>query len=313
MLISKRPAPTVADRLLRAARSAGKPVVVNFIGYRPSAEQGDAGSNLTFVSTLDAAAELAVELAALEEPVGAPAGAGYLRGLYSGGTLAYEAQLLLRDRLPGVWSNAPLDKAWRLPSALESREHTIVDLGEDEFTVGRLHPMLDNDLRIKRLLAEAADPTTGALLLDVVLGDGAHADPAAELAPAITRARALADEAGRTLPVFVVLVGTDADPQGLKKQMEGLFAAGARVFLSHEEAVFAAADAVSAAPSNLPPVDAALLAQPLAALNVGLESFADSLRGAGRRRRRPRLAPPRRRQRAPFRHSCAYAFPRAGA
>lgn len=281
VLVSKPPAPAVAQRLLNAARVAGKPVVVNFIGYRPSAEQADDRGNLTFAPTLDAAAELAVELAALDEPVTAPSGRGYLRALYSGGTLAYEAQLLLRDSLPGVWSNAPLDKAWRLPNALESRDHTILDLGEDEFTVGRLHPMLDNDLRIKRLLHEAADPATGALLLDVVLGDGAHPDPAAELAPAISRARALAQEAGRTLPVFVVLVGTDEDPQGLKAQMEALFSAGARVFLSHEEAVQAAAGAVSAAPAGLLPVDAAVLTQPLAALNVGLESFAESLRAQG--------------------------------
>jgi len=281
VLISKPPAPAVAERLLRAARVAGKPVIVNFIGYRPAPEQGEATGNLVFVPTLDAAAEMAVELATLDEPATPPTGLGFLRGLYSGGTLAYEAQLLLRDLLPGVWSNAPLDKAWRLPNSLESREHTIVDLGEDEFTVGRLHPMLDNDLRIRRILQEAADPQTGAILLDVVLGDGAHADPAAELAPAIAQARELPKVRPQALPVFVVLVGTDADPQGIKKQMQALFDAGARVFLNHEEAVHAAASAVSAAPVGLSPVDAALLTQPLAALNAGLESFAESLRAQG--------------------------------
>ena len=84
------------------------------------------------------------------------AGQQYLRGLFSGGTLAYEALLLLQDYVPAVYSNVPLEKEYRLANSLTSQAHTIVDLGEDEFTVGRLHPMMDNDLRIRRLAQEAA-------------------------------------------------------------------------------------------------------------------------------------------------------------
>ncbi|MCK4470474.1 MAG: FdrA family protein, partial [Anaerolineae bacterium] len=144
VLVSKPPSPAVADELLRAARSADKPVVVDFIGYSPPARQVD---NLHFATTLDEAADLAVQLAA-STPDAEPApdlnldrfapGQRYLRGLFSGGTLAYEALLILQGYLPAVYSNAPLDKEYHLANSLVSQAHTIVDLGEDEFTVGRL-------------------------------------------------------------------------------------------------------------------------------------------------------------------------------
>ncbi len=280
VLISKPPSERVAVEVLRAAHSCGKPVIIDFIGHQPAQEQR---GNVTLAPTLESAATLAVELAlflADEPPPAERTARGCLRGLFSGGTLAYEAQLLLRDRLPEVWSNAPLEKRLRLESGLTSRGHTIVDLGEDEFTVGRLHPMLDNELRIKRLLQEAADPETGVLLLDVVLGDGAHPDPASELAPAIEQARARAAEAGRTLPVLVILVGTDADPQGLDSQAERLRAAGADVHLHVENAIDALLPLVSAATAGVP-VPPEVLSDPFAALNIGLESFAASLTEQG--------------------------------
>jgi FdrA protein len=239
VLVSKPPSPAVADELLRAARSAGKPIVVDFIGYSPPARQVD---NLHFATTLDEAADLAVQLAA-STPDAEPAldlnldrfapGQRYLRGLFSGGTLAYEALLILQGYLPGVYSNAPLDKEYRLANSLVSQAHTIVDLGEDEFTVGRLHPMMDNDLRIRRLQQEADDAEVAVILLDVVLGYGAHPDPASELAPAIARARTGAEKAGRYLEVVTVVVGTDEDPQGFDAQVQQLEAAGARVETSN--------------------------------------------------------------------------------
>jgi len=294
VLISKPPSPAVADELLRAARSAGKPIVVDFIGYSPSARQVD---NLHFATTLDEAADLAVQLAASTsgtEPFPdlnldpfAP-GQRYLRGLFSGGTLAYEALLILQDYLPAVYSNVPLNKEYRLANSMVSQEHTIVDLGEDEFTVGRLHPMMDNDLRIRRLGQEADDPEVAVILLDVVLGYGAHPDPAGELAPAIARARVSAEEAGRHLEVVVVVVGTDEDPQGFDAQVQQLEAAGAKVETSNEAAVRYVGRLVQALdqpvgathlPSalHLKSVDLAVLHQPLAAINVGLESFTESL------------------------------------
>jgi FdrA protein len=281
VLISKPPSPAVAAHILRTARAAGKPIVIDFIGYSPV---HTAQGNLYFAETLDGAAELAVELAGFEEEVASaslPAfapGQRYLRGLFSGGTLAYEAQLLLADYLPAVYANAPLDKRFALDKATVSREHTIVDLGEDEFTVGRLHPMMDNALRIQRLLQEAADPETAVILLDVVLGYGAHPDPAAELAPAIAQARTLAAAHGRWLEVVAVVVGTDGDPQSLDDQVARLCAAGAHVELSNAAAVRragAAVQQIDRAAAN------AALAGPLAAINVGLESFAESLRNQG--------------------------------
>jgi FdrA protein len=286
VLVSKPPSPQVAKSLLEAARAAGKPVVVDFIGYASSARRVD---NLHFANTFDEAAGLAVELA--DSPPEAElipgvdrfaAGQRYLRGLFSGGTLAYEALLLLQDYLPAVYSNLPLKKEHRLENALVSRAHTIVDMGEDEFTVGRLHPMMDNDLRIRRLQQEAEDPEVAVILLDVVLGYGAHPDPAGELAPAIAEARAVAAEAGRTLEVVAVVVGTDEDPQDMEAQIEKLADAGARVETSNDAAVRYVGRLVRPVSGHqsavgFQPVDLAVLQKPLAAINVGLGSFTESL------------------------------------
>lgn len=292
VLISKPPSPAVADELLRQARVAGKPVVVDFIGYHTDEAQQ---ANLYFAKTLDAAAELAVELAQIiAEEEGevenlqgdgedVPITGRYLRGLFSGGTLAYEALLLLQDYLPAVYSNAPLEKRFQLEKATVNREHTIIDLGEDEFTVGRLHPMLDNELRIQRLQQEAADPETALILLDVVLGDGAHPDPASELAPAIAEALIQAEEAGRELIIVAIVVGTDLDPQGLEEQIEQLAEAGAHVELSTEAAIRWVGPYLQALnrPNDFVPVPLSVLHAPVSAINVGLESFSQSLAAQG--------------------------------
>ncbi|MGC9356815.1 MAG: acyl-CoA synthetase FdrA [Anaerolineae bacterium] len=290
VLVSKPPAKEVADRLLRVARQTDKPVVVDFIGYKaPAREVG----NLHFVKTFDEAAELAVELAnAAEGASGAPdvsdyaPGQRYLRGLFSGGTLAYEALLILQEYLPAVYSNAPLKKGqYKLENSLKSQENTIIDLGEDEFTVGRLHPMMDNELRIRRLHQEAAEPEVAVIFLDVVLGYGSHSDPASELAPAIAEAIEKTKKAGRHLEVVTVVVGTDEDPQGLEAQVEALKEAGARVYLSNEAAVRYVGQVIQALnqpasepPPTMEPVDLTTLTAPLAVINLGLESFAESVR-----------------------------------
>ncbi len=291
VLISKPPASDVADKLVRAARLTRKPVVVNFIGYATAVRQVD---NVYFAATFDETAKLAVQLA-----TSAPQAKiahelhtqrftpdqRYLRGLFSGGTLAYEAQLILKDYLPSVYANAPLDKDFRLADTLVSQAHTIVDLGEDEFTVGRLHPMMDNDLRIHRLEVEASDPQVAVILLDVVLGYGAHPDPAGELAPAIARARSKAEESERYLEVVAVITGTDEDPQDLDIQITQLEEAGAVVFTSNDEAARYAGRLVGSLEPQAPQaiekpmvgVNLNVLHQPLAAINVGLESFTQSL------------------------------------
>ncbi len=291
VLISKPPAPDVAENVLQLARLAGKPVVVDFIGRSPSSRQVD---NLHFATSLDEAAEMAVHLATrtTQYPISNThdiprfaSGQRYLRGLFSGGTLAYEAQLILQNYAPVIYSNAPLNKAHKLASSIVSQEHTIVDLGEDEFTVGRLHPMMDNDLRIRRLHQEAGDPQVAVILLDVVLGYGAHPDPASELSPAIAQIRAEADKAGRYLEVVAVVTGTDQDPQNLSLQMQQLQSAGARVETSNEAAaryVGQLIRALNPMPNvqSLKPVDTSVLGS-LSAINVGLESFAESLTAQG--------------------------------
>jgi FdrA protein len=288
VLVSKPPSPKVADELIQAARLVGKPVVVDFIGYATVMRNID---NVTFVTTFDEAAELAVQLSKTVEqkngdldPAKFSSGQRYLRGLFSGGTLAYEAQLILRDYLPAVYSNAPLKKELRLADSLTSQEHTLIDLGEDEFTVGRLHPMMDNDLRIRRLDKEAGDPQAAVILLDVVLGYGAHPDPASELAPAIAKARKIAADGGRYLEVVAVVSGTDEDPQNMADQIRALKEAGAVVATSNDVAarcvgrlLRALNQTGRAAQSPLAEVDLSAIKQPLAAINIGVDSFTESL------------------------------------
>ena len=295
VLVSKPPSPKVADDVLKVALKAGKPVVVCFIGRAPTARRME---NLHFAGSLDEAASLAVELAKTEASDQAAdqlnldrfaPGQCYLRGLFSGGTLAYEAQYILQSYLPVVYANAPLNKENKLPNSLVSQQHSIVDLGEDEFTVGRLHPMMDNELRIRRLMEEANDPEVAVIMLDVVIGFGSHPDPASELAPAIARARALAEKAGRYLEVAAVVTGTDEDPQNLYSQIEQLKAAGTWVSTSNEEMVRYAGQILrglnkngqDAGAQTIKTIDLAVLQNPLEAINVGLESFYENLKVQG--------------------------------
>jgi len=236
-VVSKPPAASVAKLALAAARDAGKPTVVLFLGAELSA-----GGNIHPVATLADAADAAVALARGGEsasarreatPVGFDAALAklgpsqrYLRGLYSGGTYCTEAQVVLRRAGIATWSNAPLDKKYALPHGASSREHTAIDLGADEFTVGRPHPMIDLGARVDRIALEARDPTVAAIVLDVVLGYGAHLDPAGALAPAIHAARTAAASDGRNLLVIGFLCGTEQDPQRLSAQAAKLTGCG---------------------------------------------------------------------------------------
>ena len=288
VLVSKPPDNKTADAILDYARGLSKPVVVNFIGY-PSPLQKI--GNLVFATTFDETAKTALEL--IENPPQAEKFAldqfansqRYLRGLYSGGTLAYEALLILDYYLPEIYSNVPIKKEYRLENSLVSQGHTILDLGEDEFTVGRLHPMMDHELRVKRLEKEAQDPQTALILLDVVLGHGSHPNPAAELAPAIQAAKTKAQKSKRYLEVFAILSGTDEDPQDMVSQEEVLIGAGARVFHSSDKAVRLAGRILRELGSQSDPkergleqpVDLKTLSTDFAAINLGLESFTESL------------------------------------
>lgn len=232
VVISKPPGPQTAERILTRLASCCKPVVVDFIGGDPSLP---ARCGLRGAATLEEAAVLAVALAKgqsgdtsqvafprteLEQLAAAEAarlapGQRYLRGLFTGGSLADEAMSLLQTRLGGIHSNTPLEPGFRLTDPRRSVEHTVVDLGDDEFTAGRPHPMIDPSTRDERLTAEMADPETAVILCDVVLGYGVHPDPAGDLAAAVRRARAVS---GRHVTVVASVCGTDADPQNLARQ-----------------------------------------------------------------------------------------------
>jgi FdrA protein len=294
LLVSKPPAPRVADEVLKVARKTGKPVVVNFIARPMDTTRLD---NIYFAGSLDSAAALAVELANQGEAAEAEdfhlerfaKTQKYLRGLFSGGTLAYEAQHILKNYVPCVYANAPINKELKLKNSMVSVEHSIMDLGEDEFTVGRLHPMMDNELRIRRLLEEAADPSVAVIMLDVVIGYGSHMDPASELAPAVVKAKEIAAKEGRALEVVAVVTGTNEDPQGLDNQIKQLEAAGVWCDTSNEVVVRRAGRILQAlanagAPAEIAtkkPVDLSTLAKPLQAINVGLESFYENLVAQG--------------------------------
>jgi FdrA protein len=268
VLVSKPPAAEVAATVLEAATATGKPTITVFLGGDPAAR---APRGVTLVRTLTDAARQAVAAAGGDPQTPPPSplpdaergssapprvgegpgegfsfapGQQYLRGLFSGGTLCEEALLVLGERLGPIYSNVPLDPRLALPDPNRSREHTLVDLGSDEFTVGRPHPMIDPTPRNERIQREAADPATACLLLDVVLGYGAHPDPAGALAPVLAESRAQAEAAGRPLPVVVSLCGTEGDPQRFSRQEATLREAGALVYGSNAAAAQAAADIV---------------------------------------------------------------------
>lgn len=231
VLVSKPPARAVARALL--ADLGRKPAVAALVGLDdpPPAPPG-----VHLVGTLEEAAAVAVGLLGkpappsgegLAGPVGrATAGLGpgrlAVRGLFSGGTLCYEAMVLLSRQLGPVYSNVPLRPEWATPAPDGAGAHVCLDLGEEEFTRGRPHPMFDPEARVDHVLREADDPATAVILLDVVLGHGAHPDPASVLAPACA---SVTSRSGGPAVVAYVL-GTDADPQGLAGQRGQLEEAG---------------------------------------------------------------------------------------
>ena len=160
----------------------------------------------------------------------------YISGLFSGGTLCDEAQLILRDIVGNVYSNTPVTPDCALEDISKDRDHTMLDLGDDEFTVGRPHPMIDFSLRKNRLLEEAADPEVAVILLDVVLGYGAHLNPADELVPVIREAKTLAADAGRYLDIVCSITGTAQDPQQKSSVKLALQNVGALVMESNAAA-----------------------------------------------------------------------------
>ena len=243
VLVSKPPHVSVLQKIADKVAGFSKPVVACLIG-------GDMGvlakRGAHTADTLEKCGLLAAALSRGEDPgavlaslaertraleplasreAAGKTGRKYLRGLFSGGTLCDEAQLILKKTLGDCWSNTPLNPAFRLEDIWKSRGHTLVDLGDDDFTVGRPHPMIDFSLRNRRIVEEAQSADVAVLLLDVVLGYGSHPEPGVELAPAIRQALAAAPG----LTVVCSITGTREDPQDREAVERQLTEAGALV------------------------------------------------------------------------------------
>jgi FdrA protein len=252
VVAARTPTTSVAHRVLDAVRTTGKPAVVCFLG---------AGGGVKFpngvapAQTLEEAAAHAVSLAkkrglgratftlspdrirkiAESEYSRFGYGQRYIRGLYSGGMLCTEAQVILRELVGTVRSNVPLELRLRLPDAHSSRGHACVDMGAPDLS-GKNNPVTDLRPRCERLLKEAKDWEAAAVALDVILGHGAHPDPAGELARAVEEAKRTTDRGGGHLSVVASIVGTSKDPQNLSLQREKLEKAGVIVMPSNAQA-----------------------------------------------------------------------------
>jgi FdrA protein len=271
--VSKPPAAKVKARVLEKMLSIGKPVVVLFLGERPLRRQI---GNVHFAQTLDEVAALAVEIAFIdahsrEMP---DVGGKHICGLYSGGTLAAEAAFLLAESL-----GLEMDKSHAEGFMLQSDGHRIIDLGDDVYTRGRPHPMIDPSLRSDLVRKLADEPDIGVLLLDIVLGYGGHGDPAGEMASAIADLRAAR---GDKAPIVVIatMTGTNDDPQDRTGQAHKLEEAGVLIANSVRAAVLMATTAIAARSPQTGTPPALLTATP-AIVNIGLRSFADDLLSAG--------------------------------
>ncbi len=236
VVVSKPPAPEVAEALGREAEALDTPVELGLLGRGQRDLTAVAEAVLARLG--HPAPEWPVHGAHNTDRATGP----LLRGLFVGGTLCDESMLMATEALGPIRSNIPLADDLALASDdLLVADHSMVDFGDDALTQGRAHPMIDPTLRNEQLARAAADPDTGVLLLDLVLGHGAEPDPAARLAPAIEAARA-----GRRIPVIVSLIGTDLDPQDLDTQRDALVDAGAEVHLSNAAATRRALDLIGA-------------------------------------------------------------------
>ena len=248
-VLSKPPGANTLARLMERIDGCSKPVVACFLGIR---EIPATAPHVSVVRTLDDVASKAVQVAtgnraglstrddlqalARRERARMKADQRYVRGIFAGGTFCYQAQQMFQDAGIKVYSNAPLKGNAKLPDPRRSLEHSLVDMGADEFTQGRPHPMIDSTLRGERILAEARDPQVAVLLLDFILGYGSAAEPAGDLADAIVEAKRIVSQRGGYLSVVASVCGTDEDPQGLEQQTEILKATNVIVLSSSTQA-----------------------------------------------------------------------------
>ena len=254
--IGKPPSPEVRQKITDSLKSSGKHAVACFMGE--SARSDEPG--LRYTTGLEECAVVTASLVRGEDPQlarerlwndyrevetrGRREGAGisgrFLRGLFSGGTLCYEAAQVAGELLGEVYGNAPLREELKLPDSLDPIENSFIDYGEDEFTQGRLHPMIDPSFRASQLKIQAEDPSVAVVLLDIVLGYGSAANPSEEIVKAINSIDR------KNGPLFVAYVcGTEGDPQVYGRQIDLLEKAGVYLFESNRRAAIFAAAAVA--------------------------------------------------------------------
>jgi FdrA protein len=245
VLVSKPPAEAVAAKVLAAAEASAKPVVVIFLGADPAAVTRNGVYGAAYLAE---AADMAAALAGggtpsageltisdhmrntLRQKASAMTPAQqFVRGIFSGGTFCFEAQLVHRGQGIRAHSNTPVDGNAKLADIATSVENTIIDMGDDDFTQGRPHPMIDPTLRDSRIRDEIADATTAVVLFDVVLGYGSAADPIAGLLPVL-------EETGHAVTFIGYVCGTDLDPQDREQVVSRLQSAGVLVASSNAEA-----------------------------------------------------------------------------
>lgn len=253
LLISKPPSPQVEDKILDILEDCPKPFIINFLG-------GDLDKikrrGFKVAEILEEAAEMAIALSKKEEYkkrdfyetmekidslsekewTKFADGQKYIRGLYSGGSVCEEANIVLDNMGFEINSNCPIKSELKLKDSKKSICHTFVDMGDDEFTKGKPHPMIDFTLRKERILKEAEDPECALLLMDVVLGLGVHGNPAGEIAGAVKKAKEIAEKQGRYLSAVASITGTPEDPQNSDSQKEILESAGIVVMPTNAQA-----------------------------------------------------------------------------
>jgi len=250
-LLSKPPGAKTIAKLSERLKNCKKPVVGCFLGIKNEIEGGtsfqcarliDDAVRLSITQIDDRSFSSQVQFTVQElewmsrEMASWSTQQKYMRGLFAGGTFCYQSQQIFRDAGIPVYSNVPLDLKYKLADPDHSIEHTIVDMGDDHYTVGKPHPMIDGTMRKQRILAEGHDPQVAILLLDFILGYNASMDPVGELIKAIIEAKLLAQKRGGALTVIASICGTADDPQDLSLQTRMLKESGVIVFLSNAKA-----------------------------------------------------------------------------
>ena len=295
-VISKPADKAVRDEVVALLQSVSKPVVAIFLGEKPSSHEG----NVCLAHTLEETARIAVDLAKGEavkpnyqmplknQVVHSLERDKVVIGLYSGGTLASEAGMLITEALK---LGNPIKKEGYI---LQHKGYDIMDLGDDLYTQGRPHPMIDPEVRLMKFKEYAAKASTGVILFDVVLGYGAHEDMVGALLSTLEEIK----QNHPHIELIATVVGTDRDPQNYQAAVERLTKVGVLVEESNERAVRLAlkmkgaddkeADkeivAYNGAKVELPAPSEkvmALLTDKPRVINIGLQSFNESILAHG--------------------------------